>query len=416
MTTTSGPATTPQPDVFDSVERVPAAAWDALAGERDIDQRHAYLRFREHLEPGASAVAVATDESGAVVAALPGTLTCDLTALFSHPWKLLTSDQFLRGDTDEETADLRAQRSVLLAPLLGGEPIDPEWKRLSATLGSAYVVRGYDSSEGLAASDAAGTEALGVAISAAQGLAHQGRVGAVVLPYVRSDDQRLRDLLAEAGFRSAIVTAASEIDTRGATSIDDFLAGVPQRRRYQYRSKMKAFVATGHTATTLDPAAPGTMEAVVAMELSTMARHGSGADPQALAAARRFLARHASHLLRLPAAADDEGAYACGVHLVGQRSYLTLTFGSDYRHGVDVSRNAYHHVTYHDPVAFSCANGISRIRLGFEAFYPKVTHAATVHPRETWFWTPDSGVLDLLAAPFEFLSARSKAHLAQYTS
>ncbi|HEY1616336.1 MAG TPA: hypothetical protein VGG25_01895, partial [Streptosporangiaceae bacterium] len=102
------------PDVraFAGMSGVSPAAWDGLAPP-GIDRTHAYLTFREQVEPGDPVLVVAGDATGPAAAA-HGSWTTPRTALFSHPWKMLASPQFARlaaqvqpGEPDPARAEHR---------------------------------------------------------------------------------------------------------------------------------------------------------------------------------------------------------------------------------------------------------------------------------------------------------------------
>lgn len=399
--------------LLDSITAVPAAAWDELAGPADVDLRHTYLRFREHLEPGAPTVLTHCDRGG-LVAALHGCATTGSTALFSHPWKLLTSDQMLRGESREEESQRRLYRGELVSAVVGRSGQAPDWHRLSEAVGQVYVVRAYDSSEVLVHRRTDGDDAVERLIARAQRLATAGPIGAVAFPYVRPGDLRLRKLLERAGFRSATLTAASEIVINDSASLPEFLATLTKRHRYRYRSALRAFDKSGHVAGEL--LLSEHIDSVVRMELQTMAKHGSSSDPNRLRNARRFLADHASALVRVPAVSDGNGPFACGVHLVGEHSYLTLTFGSSYRLQLEDSGEAYHRVTYHDPVSYCCEHGLNRVRLGLEGFHAKTLRGAILQPRETWYWVPDPRRLESLGKVFDFVGECTTGYLERYAS
>ncbi|MDQ3402093.1 MAG: hypothetical protein M3548_01685 [Actinomycetota bacterium] len=390
--------------VSSGIETVPAESWDALAAEADIDLGRTYLRFREHLEPGDPVLLLHNDDGPA--AALHGSLVTDRTGLFSHPWKLLTSGQVLRA-TNDELARREAERDTLIDALT--DETGPAWQRLSRAVGATYVVRGYDSSELIARPGVDVARAADRLLALAQRQARTDGWGAVVLPFVREDDEPLREGLARAGFRSATITGVSDIPVSGASTVDEFVRALPSRRRYRYRKDFQALDATDHRRGELS--LERDMDVIVEMEAGTMSGHGGSVDPAQLRAARRFLVENAPDLVRVPAVSDASGPFACGVHLVGRRSYLVLTFGADYRVRTEDSGGAYHWVTCHAPVEHCCATGLERVRLGFESFEAKAQRGAVVVPRQTWFWLPDSELFDRVAAIHDLVSGHTTEYL-----
>lgn len=401
------------------VDSCPAAEWDSIDPAQDLDLSHAYLRFREHLEPGDPFVLTAR-VGGVLVSGLHGSFAAQTTGLFSDPWKMLTGEQFLRAGDD--LAERASARDRALALAVGGpdsivtaEPADPSdaAEEIAALVGPTLVVRGFDTSDVLTAPDTDRPAVLTAMLDHLQRRALDDRWGAIVLPYVDPTNVALRTVLAEQGFDPISLTAASEIPIGGA-SYDEHLETLRGTRRQRYRKDERAFAAGGLTPTTLD--LTDRLAHIVAMESATTARNGSSVDGQRLRVARTFLATQMPQHLRVPGVLSGQDPVACGVHLVGRGSYFVLTFGSSYTLEAERQLSAYIQVTYQDPVRHCTQRRLRRLRLGFEAFAPKMARAAQVHPRETWLWFRDSAVRTRMQPLMDLVSDFNHTYLGKIAS
>ncbi|MEV0224780.1 GNAT family N-acetyltransferase [Streptomyces sp. NPDC050704] len=400
--------------LHDSAARLTAPQWAALYGTRHADRGHGYALFREHMEPGAPVLVAAEDDAGRC-AALHGALTTAGSGLFSHPWKLLTSEQLLRPE--EPGADrARADRERLLTAVTG-TAAQPDAAALTTALGEAVVFRSFDSTEaGLreGLTTEARHAALRALLAAAQDAVRDGLAGAVCLPFVRRDDLPLRTGLAELGFRQAALTAVSDFDLTGVSSYEEFLASLPSRRRRMYRKEGQAVADSPLTLGTWS--LTGHVKSVAALEARNIAKHGGQPDPVALVAARSAMAELIGDRVRVPVVlrADeaDEPA-ACGIHLTDDDSYCILMYGAD--ETVPAGGPVYAHLTFYEPLRHAADHGLSRVRLGFEAFDAKLRRGASLSPRETWLWLPDAARLDTLHQVMQLLGTRTEAHFARLT-
>ncbi|ORT57361.1 GNAT family N-acetyltransferase [Streptomyces sp. CB03238] len=406
----------------DGLARIPPADWRIVAGDDRLDLAHPYLAFREHVEPGRPVALTLADQHGPAVA-VHGALTTPSTALFSHPWKMLTSPQFLRADErPAEAAALRAEHTALIEAVAGpatapgsGETPAPHLA-LSRALGEALVIRGFDSSEVIRRPDlppAARLRASTDLIAAAQDAIRDGLAGAVVLPFVDPGDQELRQVLGARGFQQAELTAISLFDLSRHPSYDAFLASMPRDRRYRFRSEPRALETAGLRLETVR--LDDTVERVTELEVATARKYGGTPRPDALLATRRAMAGLLGHAIRVPAVRRPDGTIiACGLHLADGQAYYALVYGCDY--GDPERSTSYQCVNFYDPLRYALDNGIRRVRMGFEAFAPKLLRGARLVPRETWLWVPDRRRLEALGRLLRFLGERCGPYLAALAS
>ena len=373
--------------VLPGIDGVPAAEWTgALGGAVDRDAH--YLRFREEIEPGEPVLAVARDAGGRLLAGAHGALAVPASALFSSPWAMLTADQFLRA---EDPAELRAARDRSVA----GVQLDP-----------ALVIRGFDDSRVLTRPDADG-EVGEAAVDAVVGaLQAEGRP--VVFPFVRPADVTLAAVLGRRGFRRGILTAASTIPVAAAAGYDELLAGLRRSVRRRARKEERRLAEAGLRLSELPLAEH--VDTVVGLEVQTARRHGGQPRPERLLTARRRMAELLAGSVRVPVALDRNGrVVACGVDLVDADSYYGLAYGCDY----SAERGtAYQCLGFYDPMRYAVEHGIRRIRLGFEAFEPKLLRGAEVVPRHTWVWMPDRSALAAVGEVLDLLTDRFEGYRA----
>ncbi|HEY1619124.1 MAG TPA: GNAT family N-acetyltransferase [Streptosporangiaceae bacterium] len=407
----------PAARAFAGMSGVSTAAWDVLAPP-GIDHAHAYLTFREQVEPGDPVLVVAGDATGPAAAA-HGSWTTPRTALFSHPWKMLASPQFARlagpvrpGGTGEPDSAETEHRQLLHALTPPGPPARSDGPAtvaaLTSALGEVVVAREFDTSSvllrpGLGA--AARSAALAAVLLGLQDVA-RSRGGAVALPYVRPDDAELRQALAAAGFRGGALTAVSVFDLAG--SYEDFVAGLHRRQRRRYRAEPAAFAAAGLRTGTVE--LTGSLDRLIELEAANAERYGGTPDRARLTGVRTQMARLLGSALRVPVAERDGEIVACCIDLTDSLSYLGLVYGCDY--SVPEHRLAYRQLAFYEPLSWAADHGLAQIRLGFEAFAPKLYRGARLEPRQTWLWAPGQSAMAGLGALLDFLSARTAAYLA----
>ncbi|WP_433356409.1 hypothetical protein ACQPYV_05340 [Micromonospora saelicesensis] len=401
-------------DVTDGIGAVDEETWARLAADAEPDAAHGYLLFRERLEPGTALLVTADDDRGPV-AAIHAVTAVTGTGLFSHPWKLLTEEQFLRLTPDDDAPRIRAEHRALLGALGPDAPESGDlagW--LTTAVGEPLVVRTYDRSPLFTAPDVditrrrqAGREV----VATLQDLVRQGRAGAVVLPYVATDDELLRDLLEAAGFVRGSVTAASALHLGGYPTYQAFLDGQNAETRRNYRMAEREVTRAGLHVREVPLAEH--VDRIVDLEARTGERNGAAPNRPQLRAARAYLAAVLPGAIRVAVAGrSDAEVLACTVQMYGRHGCCTLGYGSDY--DVTGTSVAYHHLVFGQPVESCIRAGVPRYRLGFEAFAPKFRRGARVAKRELWLWTPDERQRESFARLLRFLDERTTGHLAAY--
>lgn len=396
-----------------SLDDLTGADWSRLNPGRRLDHGLDYVRFRCHVEPGEPVVAVVTDERGLAGAAY-ATTTTPRTALFSHPWKLLGSAQFVRA-ADGATAVLDEHARLVAAAGGGGDGAAGDAslaEQLAEGLGDPLVVRLFDSSEVLVAPDLDGDGAAAVTaglVGHLQRLVGDGAAGAVVFPYVHPADEPLRRTLAAAGFVAGRLTASCELHVPAGLDWDGLLQALGRNRRRRYLRELAAFEAAGLVLGEVDAAEH--LERIAELEAQTAAAHGGQPDVAAIVRLRRHMVATFGPSLRVPVALAGDTIVACGVDVFDEHDYYGLVYGCDYGH--PGRSTAYMCVGYYEPIRFCLARGVRRLRLGFEAFEAKLLRGAALTPRETWVWVPDPGRLAGLAALLRFLTGRADGHFAE---
>jgi Peptidogalycan biosysnthesis/recognition len=396
-------------ELLGSIGEIRPADWDPLAAGCDLDSGKPYLLFREYLEPGPPFV-LAAWRGGQLGGVLHGVVTTPRTGLFSHPWKLLTDDRMLRADSPEAGAGLRGQRCDLVRAVTSGET---GWQGLSGSVGEVIVVRGFDRSRLITRPGAGPGEQEQISaglLSGAMRAVRAGRAGAIAFPFVDSADSGLRTALAKAGFRCGAIAAASAFDLRGCTSYQAYLARLPARTRARYRREEREFEASGLRAETIS--LRDNAERIVELEAQTITRHGGQPDRAAMLAARHFLGMAMPGSVRVAAVRRAGALLACEITILDAATCCAVSYGCDYTTGQ--GSIGYHQLCFYDPIAYCCDNGISELRMGFEAVLPKRIRGAVVSPREMWLWAPDPAVRGALGTLLDFLTARTLRYLRQF--
>lgn len=401
-----------------SVDDVPAAEWDELTQEADIDFSRGFLQFREYLEPGES-VLLTIRSAGRLRGALRGVMTVPGSGLTSDPWKFISTEAVLRLREDEDEARAtrlrRAQRALVRAAAGKGADGDaPPWQWLTQGIGSCLVVREFDRSELLChpEADTAETEHITARlIHEAQAIALDMGAGAVAFPFVSPREGLLREALAAAGFRGGALTGASWIDVRGCGSYTEFLARMPTRRRRRYRlEEQELLQADGFSVGEVGLA--DNAERIAALEAQTLRKYGAQADAEAIRRTRVELASRLPDAVRISAVERDGQIIACAMHLQGPKSVLCLSYGCDY--GVTDRSMSYPWAVFYHPVKMAISAGSDSLRLGLEGFEAKTIRGAVVEARELWVWTPDTAALGKLADLLDMVGARNTEYLARF--
>jgi predicted N-acyltransferase len=387
-------------------------AWAALDRAGDVDTSWACLRFREQVEPGASVVLTLDDATG-VCAAACGVLTTPETALTSHPWKLLGSEQMLRIDGAQDGDAVRAEHAALVSRAVGGDHGDDPVALLTRRLGPVLVIRGIDRSQVLLAAylpDRDRRRATELLITGAQRHVMEGLAGAIAFPFVVPADELLAVSLASAGFQRLLITAVAGFDVGGHTSVEAFHASLPSSARRHHRREPAALAAAGLTITEIPLAEHA--DRVAALEAQNIAKYGGQPAPDRIAQARRMMAGLLGDAVRVGAVYRDDQLIACGLYLLGRSRCLSLSFGCDYT--VADRATAYPCLTFYQPVARAIHERVPEVRLGFEGFQAKVQRGSRLVDREMWLWVPDSGCGERLEPLLRFVDGRTRKHLDKY--
>lgn len=394
----------------DGMSRVSPQYWETVAGSDRLDWSYAYLSYREQNEPGRPLALTIDDHSGPTVA-LHGVVTNDATAVFSHPWKMLTSEQFLRVDEQapDATAVRAEHRKLIQALQVAGAASDAQdlpHRALSEALGEVLVVRGIDSSEVIARADldpAARVRDTATLVAGAQDLVRGGLAGAVAFPFVDPENAELRQVLAEHGFRHAALTGVSVYDLSRFGSYDDLLASMKKGRRRLFRFERRALEEAGLRVETVSLA--DTAERVAELEAANARKYGGAPRYEALLAARRSMAERLGHALRVNAVRKADGPLiACGIHFVDRSTYYVLRYGCDY--SVPDRSTAYQCINFYDPLEHALGRRLQWLRMGFEAFETKLLRGARIASREMWLWMPDQHQLQATESLMHLLGDR----------
>jgi hypothetical protein len=354
------------------IHAIGAAAWSGLNPSARLDRSHRYLCFRDEVEPGASVVATVDDPSGLCGAAC-GALTTAASGLFSHPWKLLCGEQFLRAQPHEQGP--REQQAALVRAIApGADRRGGLAGALGDRVGEALVVRPFDSSELVMRPDLSGerrAEVAGCLVAQLQDRAAAGLAGAVAFPYVHPADHLLRATLAGRGFRPRRITATSVIELPPVGSYEELIASFSKSLRRLFLKEERALADAGLTVTTVPLAA--NLRRVCELEAQTASAHGGTPDLGGLVQLRTRMLEWLGAAIRVPAALAGGGIVACGIDVTDADDYYGLVYGCDY--SVPERSTAYMCLTFYEPIRYCIARGLGRLRLGFEAFAPSATFA-----------------------------------------
>lgn len=401
-------------EVDPSIDSISREDWDRICRDRGPDLGHEYLKFREHLEPGEASV-LTIRESQEIVGAAHGAWTTRSSGLFSDPWKLLTNEQFLRIGEDDDGERLRDRHAALVTAVAPGTARGlvegPEL--LSGAVGEAFTVRAYDASEVVVSPHLPAEKrrlACTEIVSSAQHMVQAEQTGAIVFPFVRPDDDLLRSVLRDAGFRSGTLTAASTFELGSFDTYEHYVARLPSRVRRHYGKGAQELRDERLTVDSV-PLLPN-VDRIAALEAQTAVKNGGQPDVDKLRSARSAMGELMPNGVRVAAARSEGGIVACAVHLDGPEGCCVLGYGCDY--ATDMRSVAYRYLMFEEPISRCVRNNVPAYRLGFEAFVPKRQRGARVARRETWLWVPNERQLESLGDLLAFMDERNSQYLEKF--
>lgn len=318
--------------LVDDILDIPAAEWDALASPAGLYLSHQWLAAQQQ-DPTAEVHYAVVHDGGHLIAAVP------LYVVDTEPNSLYRVHEIVPGRTPARTVLAGARRGYLNAPLLHPR-LAPARRR----------------------------EALSHLVTAAGSLA-SARAAQPWWLYVT--DTEAAELAAACGTRPVRLSQDARIPLPGST-FDDYLAGLPSKRRVSIRRERRAFAEAGYELRTLRLSeCAGTAGALLAQ---LQERHGHSADPAAMAG-----------LLRDQAA----GMADTGTVLAAYADDRMVAFSLYYRHagtvwlratGYDYARlraaHEYFNLVYYLPIEAAYAHCATALHLGMESLHAKTLRGA----------------------------------------
>ncbi|MGW0671400.1 GNAT family N-acetyltransferase [Streptomyces sp. NPDC002746] len=320
------------PDITD----VPADAWDALTRQAGLYLSHQWLTAQQQ-DPTAEVHHALVHDAGRLVAAAP------LYLVDTEPNDLYRVHELLPGRAPAGTLLAGARRGYRNAPLLH-PGLTPGRRR----------------------------EALGLLVTAAASLAAERQARPWWL-YVT--DAAAAELAAACGTQPVLLNQDATIPLPGRT-FDDYLAGLPSKRRVSVRRERRAFAEAGYELRTLRLSECADDAGALAAQLQ--ARHGHPADPA-------FMSR----LLRDQADGMADTGTVHAAYAEGRMAGFSLS----YHHadtvwlrstGYDYARlrgaHEYFNLVYYLPIEHACAHGATALHLGMESLRAKTLRGAVASP------------------------------------
>ncbi|MFF4325577.1 GNAT family N-acetyltransferase [Streptomyces sp. NPDC001591] len=323
-------------DLISDIRDVPAEAWDALAARAGLYLSHQWLAAQQP-DPTAQVRYALVHDDGRLIAAAP------LYVVDTEPNDLYRVHELLPDRVPARTLLAGARRGYLNAPLLHPH-LSPGRRR----------------------------EALNQLVAAAGSLAaaHQAQPW-----WLYVTDEAAAELAEACGTKAAPLNLDARIPLPGHT-FDDYLAGLPSRRRVTIRRERRAFAEAGYELRTLRLSECA--DAAGALAARLQARHGHPADPAFMAG-----------LLREQA----EGMADTGVVLAAYAGGRMVAFSLFYRYadtvwvrstGYDYAHlraaHEYFNLAYYLPIAYAYAHGATALHLGMESLRAKTLRGAVTTP------------------------------------
>ncbi|MEV8016109.1 GNAT family N-acetyltransferase [Streptomyces sp. NPDC086554] len=320
------------PDILD----VPAASWDALAAPVGLYLSHQWLAAQQQ-DPTALVRYALVHDDGQLIAAAP------LYVVDNEPNDLYRVHELVPGRAPTRTLFAGARRGYLNAPLLHPR-LTPDRR----------------------------SEALSRLVAAAGSLAADQKAQPWWL-YVT--DAAAAELADACGTKPVQLNQDARIPLAGST-FDDYLAGLPSKRRVTIRRERRAFAEAGYELRTLRLSECADAAGALAAQLQE--RHGHPADPA-------FMTR----LLREQADGMADSGIVCAAYAEGRM----VAFSLFYRYadtvwlrstGYDYARlggaHEYFNLVYYLPIEHAYAHGATALHLGMESLRAKTLRGAVASP------------------------------------
>ncbi|MEU3842753.1 GNAT family N-acetyltransferase [Streptomyces sp. NPDC028635] len=318
------------------ITEVPADRWDALAAQAGFYLSHRWLAAQQH-DPTAAVRYALVHDQDRLVAAAP------LYLVDSEPNALYRVHELIPGRTPVRTVLAGARRGYVNAPLLH-PGLTPGRRREALTLLVA----------------AAGTLAS----------AHDAQPW-----WLYVTDAAAAELAEACGTTPTRLGQDAHLTLPGRT-FDDYLAGLPSKRRVTIRRERRAFAEAGYELRTLRLSECA--DAAGALLAQLQARHGHPAAPDDMA-----------RLLR----AQADGMADSGVVRAAYAQGRMVGFSLFYRHagtnwlratGYDYARlrgaHEYFNLVYYLPAEDAYAHGGGALHLGMESLRAKTLRGAVASP------------------------------------
>jgi predicted N-acyltransferase len=322
--------------LVDDILDIPAAEWDALASPAGLYLSHRWLAAQQH-DPTAQARYALVYGEDRLIAAAP------LYVVDTEPNSLYRVHEIVPGRTPGRTLLAGARRGYLNAPLLDSR-LTPARRR----------------------------EALRHLVTTAVSLAAAEDAQPWWL-YVT--DSEAAELAEVCGTTPVQLTQDARLPLPGST-FDDYLAGLPSKRRVSIRRERRAFAEAGYELRTLRLSECADIAGALLAQLQE--RHGHPADPAAM-----------TGLLRDQAA----GMADTGTVLAAYSDDRMVAFSLYYRHGATIWLRAtgydyarlrgaheYFNLVYYLPIEAAYAHCATALHLGMESLHAKALRGAVTTP------------------------------------
>ncbi|MER6213701.1 GNAT family N-acetyltransferase [Streptomyces sp. NPDC001674] len=323
-------------DLISDIRDVPAEAWDALAAHAGLYLSHQWLAAQQ-ADPTAQVRYALVHDDGHLIAAAP------LYLVDTEPNDLYRVHELLPGREPARTLLAGARRGYLNAPLLHPR-LTPGRRR----------------------------EALNrlVAASGSLAAAHQAEPW-----WLYVSDEAAAELAGACGTKAVRLNTDARIPLPGRT-FDDYLAGLPSKRRVTIRRERRTFAEAGYELRTLRLFQCADAAGALAAQLQE--RHGHPADPAFMAGLLREQAEGmADSGVVLAAYAGDRMVAFSLFYRYADTVWIRST-GYDYAHLRDA--HEYFNLVYYLPIEHACTHGATALHLGMESLRAKTLRGAVTAP------------------------------------
>ncbi|MFD7131927.1 GNAT family N-acetyltransferase [Streptomyces sp. NPDC059894] len=354
------------PAEADRIAEIPAALWDALAGDHDFFLSHRWTSVVEATGKVDTHYVVLPDDEGRPVAAVSMAL-----ADASVPWTLVRPDTVLASGAEQGLPGA--------AELLASLPGDPAETLLPGVVAGGRHVGGTR----LLLAPGAGPAEVAALLDRTEEWARARGARSVSFLYTDETDTFLVDALRDRGYRSAEAGRYSRLDVPEG-GFEAYLERFSSHRRRRMRAERRALEGAG-VEHRMGPLADFPLPRLAALEAELFAKYGLGhwKASQSQEVLERTLSVFGEDAFVSATVADGE-VRGFGLFIARGSCWYALRAGFDYAFQEPAKLPLYYETLYYRIVEHAAASGIRTVHYGLGSEDAKSSRGCTATTQHSY--------------------------------